>query len=164
MVAHRDLTGADLHEPKGITSAPANSVYAANGVGSGTWKKITIAEIDENNIRNLNRQIIAVTVPDISTIGSVIVPIPVSATLSRATGSLSGAISGADAVITLSNNGSATIGTFTVLHTGSAEGDTYQLVATVHNTFTAGTFLKIATDGASTGAQRFTIVLEFTLT
>lgn len=34
---HSTLTGADLHEPKGVESAPAGTVYVANGTGSGSW-------------------------------------------------------------------------------------------------------------------------------
>lgn len=37
MATHSTLTGADLHEPKGVASAGANQVYVANGAGSGTW-------------------------------------------------------------------------------------------------------------------------------
>ena len=37
MATHSTLTGADLHEPKGVASAGANQVYVANGSGSGTW-------------------------------------------------------------------------------------------------------------------------------
>jgi hypothetical protein len=33
---HSTLTGADLHEPKGIASADAGDVYVADGAGSGT--------------------------------------------------------------------------------------------------------------------------------
>lgn len=36
-VAHSTLTGADLHEPKGIASANSGEVYVANGGGSGAW-------------------------------------------------------------------------------------------------------------------------------
>lgn len=36
-VAHASLTGANLHEPKGVASASANTVYVANGSGSGSW-------------------------------------------------------------------------------------------------------------------------------
>lgn len=36
-VAHNTLTGADLHEPKGVSSAAINTVYVADGVGSGAW-------------------------------------------------------------------------------------------------------------------------------
>ena len=34
---HSTLSGADLHEPKGIESASAGTVYVANGSGSGNW-------------------------------------------------------------------------------------------------------------------------------
>lgn len=34
---HRNLTGADLHEPKGADTALSGQVYVSNGVGSGSW-------------------------------------------------------------------------------------------------------------------------------
>lgn len=37
MVAHAALTGAELHEPKGADGASANTVYIADGAGSGDW-------------------------------------------------------------------------------------------------------------------------------
>lgn len=40
---HSGLTGANLHEPKGASSAAANTVYVANGAGSGTWQKTKAA-------------------------------------------------------------------------------------------------------------------------
>lgn len=40
-VSHSTLTGADLHEPKGVSTAAAGTVYTANGSGSGTWSSIT---------------------------------------------------------------------------------------------------------------------------
>jgi hypothetical protein len=36
-VAHSTLTGADLHEPKGVAAASSGTVYVANGSGSGAW-------------------------------------------------------------------------------------------------------------------------------
>lgn len=39
-VAHSTLTGANLHEPKGVATAPAGTVYVANGSGSGAWGSI----------------------------------------------------------------------------------------------------------------------------
>lgn len=39
-IAHSALTGADLHEPKGIATAAANTVYVANGSGSGNYYRI----------------------------------------------------------------------------------------------------------------------------
>lgn len=37
MPDHSTLTGAELHEPKGVSIAGANTVYVANGSGSGSW-------------------------------------------------------------------------------------------------------------------------------
>lgn len=44
-VEHAALTGASLHEPKGVAAAAANTVYVADGVGSGTWQKITASQL-----------------------------------------------------------------------------------------------------------------------
>ena len=40
-VAHSTLAGSDLHEPKGIGSAAASTVYIANGAGSGSWGAVS---------------------------------------------------------------------------------------------------------------------------
>ncbi|CAB4170045.1 hypothetical protein UFOVP1528_44 [uncultured Caudovirales phage] len=37
-VAHSSLTGANLHEPKGVATATVDQVYQADGAGSGAWK------------------------------------------------------------------------------------------------------------------------------
>jgi microcystin-dependent protein len=37
MTAHKDMTGADLHEPKGVAEATSGQVYVADGSGSGSW-------------------------------------------------------------------------------------------------------------------------------
>lgn len=43
VVAHATLTGADLHEPKGVSSAASGTVYLANGSGGGSWSTIATA-------------------------------------------------------------------------------------------------------------------------
>ena len=40
-IQHKDIPDGQIHEPKGISTAGAGSVYSATGGGSGTWKKIT---------------------------------------------------------------------------------------------------------------------------
>ena len=37
-VEHSTLTTGELHEPKGIATANANTVYIADGAGSGSWR------------------------------------------------------------------------------------------------------------------------------
>ncbi len=40
MVTHASLTGAELHEPKGVATAGSNTFYKANGSGSGSWSAL----------------------------------------------------------------------------------------------------------------------------
>lgn len=42
MALHKDLTGANLHEPKGVSAASSGQVYAADGAGSGAWTTLAI--------------------------------------------------------------------------------------------------------------------------
>lgn len=38
---HKNLTGADLHEPKGVAAAALGQVYVSDGVGSGVWTTVS---------------------------------------------------------------------------------------------------------------------------
>lgn len=40
-ISHASLSGASLHEPKGIETASAGQVYVANGSNSGAWTATT---------------------------------------------------------------------------------------------------------------------------
>lgn len=42
MAEHRNLTGASLHEPKGVENAASDTVYTADGAGSGSWQTIKV--------------------------------------------------------------------------------------------------------------------------
>lgn len=50
MVAHSALTGADLHEPKGVAGAGSDTVYIANGSGSGSWAKVDTDVLDLTSV------------------------------------------------------------------------------------------------------------------
>jgi hypothetical protein len=163
MVAHRDLTGADLHEPKGTATAPNHAVYVANGAGSGAWALIGPNSF-ASTVKNVNKFFLTVVIPDISTANAILLPLQRNATLVQAIGVLSGAITVANAVVTLSRNGTDIMGTFTVTHSGSAEGDTYTITSPTFAAVDAGDYVKISTNGASTGTRSFTVVLEFDLT
>lgn len=47
---HAELTGAELHEPKGADTASANTVYVADGTGSGVWKKVGSNNLDTDDL------------------------------------------------------------------------------------------------------------------
>jgi len=42
-IEHKDITEANLHEPKGVSTASADQVYVANGAGTGNWDSINNA-------------------------------------------------------------------------------------------------------------------------
>jgi hypothetical protein len=45
-IQHVNIPNAQLHESKGVSTAAANSVYIANGTGSGVWRKPTDLDTD----------------------------------------------------------------------------------------------------------------------
>jgi hypothetical protein len=103
-------------------------------------------------------------IPDISTADAVYIPIDKNneGEVLKVEGVLGGAISGADATITVSR-GSNSMGTITVANASSAEGDLDSLESTDVDRFVSdGDYIKIATDGGSTGAQAwgFTVTIR----
>ena len=40
MAEHKNIIDPNIHEPKGVSIAPINTVYTADGAGSGTWAAI----------------------------------------------------------------------------------------------------------------------------
>lgn len=164
MALHKDLTGTDLHEPKGAAAASANTVYVADGAGSGTWSQVPSSAIG-SSVKNINKMQLLVRVEDLVNAAVVVVPIVQNCTLTNATSTITAAFTGADAVLTLSRAGASTIGTITIDDTGSGEGIIDTITAPANNTFTAPTYLKIASDGGpSGGTSDAYVLLEFTLT
>ena len=39
-IQHKDIAEADLHEPKGVSTAALGEIYVADGAGSGAWSPI----------------------------------------------------------------------------------------------------------------------------
>lgn len=50
MVAHSALTGAELHEPKGVAAATAKTVYVADGAGSGSWTTLNYQTVPSGSL------------------------------------------------------------------------------------------------------------------
>ena len=48
-VEHKNLTGSELHEPKGVETAGSGTAYIANGSGSGTWQD-PLASVNNKNL------------------------------------------------------------------------------------------------------------------
>lgn len=45
-IQHKDITESNQHEPKGVSVAASNTVYVATGAGTGVWKKLPNAALD----------------------------------------------------------------------------------------------------------------------
>lgn len=149
MAHHKDLTGTDLHEPKGVASATSGQVYVADGAGSGVWTTKPGSYLS-----------LVVVVVDISTAGDFYIASPVAGTISLIEGILQAAISGANSAVTFSIGGVAIDSSaMSVLQSGSAAGDLYTSTPSGHNTVAAGSKIKVSTDGASTGTAQFTVTM-----
>ena len=178
-IQHVDIVDPHIHEPKGISSASVGTVYVASGSGSGSWSivpadSIDIVEVLSRIQAKLNDGTLAVTgsvlltgvLPDISTAGSVIVPLPDDCTVLGVTFVLSGSITDADAAISVKNSAGAGLGTnVTVPFSGSAKGNQFAFTATGNNVITGPSWIEIATDGASTGTVPvyFTVSVSMTI-
>ena len=144
-VNHSTLADQYLHEPKGVVSASSGDVYLANGSGSGTWTS--------------RQSMLTVQFPDISSASNLYVPIPYAGTITKIQSVLTAAISGGDAVFTVTNSSGSSMGTLTITQSGSAAGDVDILTPSSNNTVTAGTFIKIACAGAPSSHVETCIVI-----
>ncbi len=150
MPLHADLTGADLHEPKGVASASANKVYVSNGSGSGTWSPLVY--------------ILNVRIADISIASTTYITLPYAGNIVKINSVIEGAITGSDEVVTAYNSSGSSMGTITISAVGSAGGDVDTLSPSSNNSFSANTALRLTSTGASATAQAavFTITVERT--
>ena len=164
MPNHASLTGADLHEPKGVAGASVDTVYVADGAGSGDWEKLSAGIIDTTTIFNINKFYVSTFLTDVSTPSSVYFPVPQDSNLEAVHVTLQAAITVADSLLTFRNNGGTSMGTGTVEFLGSGAGTTFTFNTFSPQAFLAGQRMQIETDGGSTTASGLWIVCEFTQT
>lgn len=156
MALHKDLTGADLHEPKGIESAAADTVYVANGSGSGSWNSRL------GDVLNLNQYELTQTIDDISTAdSSAYFYVPRTSRLRFINIILNNAITGADSVVSVLVNNVALPETLTVPFSGSTTGTSVTLNVTTTSTLLAGTIIRVKSDGASSTAAKAFVTAGF---
>jgi len=137
-VEHKNIPDTERHEPKGISTSTADTIYVSNGAASGTWKEVPFA--------------INAKLDDVSAASFVLIPIPFNAVVQSIRFVLGAAITIANSNITVTRSDAAAMGSAVIPFTGSAEGTTVDLTPSGNNTITAVThkYIKIATDGGST--------------
>lgn len=162
MPVHADLTGADLHEPKGVATANANEVYVANGTGSGAWQKITSASLDTVSLK---QRFLTAVLPDVSTPSSVLISLPAAGKVVGISYVLGGAITVANSNISVTRGSGASLGAATLIpYSSSAEGDQFTFTPSGNNNFASPpSYIKIESDGGSTTAAPLYITVTFEL-
>lgn len=137
-IEHVNIPDGERHEPKGISTATADQLYAANGSGSGVWREVPF--------------VFSSVLPDVSAPSFVLIPIPFNCIIQSIKYTLGGAITVANSTITVTRGGGSAMGTQVIAYSGSAEGTTFSQTPSGNNTITASThnYIKIATDGGST--------------
>lgn len=159
MPHHRDLTGDALHEPKGADSASVNTVYIADGSGSGAFALIGPDQIDQAEFLNLNKEQVVVNYLDIGTAGSRWIPFTRKLNLTKAVVALQGTTGGGSTILTFRNHAGASMGTISIPSTGVA-GNVFSLTPIASNSFLPDQHLQIETDGGTSGSPSIIITLE----
>lgn len=177
MAAHRDLTGADLHEPKGAASAASGTVYVSDGAGSGSWTSVPASKVSvvdaggdfagtdvEAVLTELNDKTLVLTavIADVSAASTVLVPIGFSCTVLGIDFILGGTITVADSTLTVTRSDGAAMGTQVVAQSGSAEGTPFSFTPSGNASLTYNThrYIKIVSDGGSTTTQPLYIAVK----
>lgn len=155
---HKDLTGSDLHEPKGCSTATAGQVYIADGAGSGTWQNPL------SGVNNLNEFEHSVFLEDISEQTTTYIRVGRDSTLTNLLVVIDGAITGSDATISIHRDGILLGQSMTIPVAGSGEGVKLSLNLSPSYDFAEGQVLKISSNGVSTGTVRAFITAKFTAT
>lgn len=145
MPAHSALTGADLHEPKGVATATVGEVYVADGLGSGAWVNPPYA--------------VTGVINDVSTAASIYIPIPFAGTVVKVVTVLAGSLTTANATVTVRDAADASMGTITITQSGSSAGDIDVLNPVSNNTVTNDSRIRIDTDGASDTARNLFVTV-----
>ena len=177
MANHADLTGADLHEPKGAAAAASGTVYVSDGAGSGSWtslaaSKVSVLDTDgnfagttvETVLTELNDKTLLLSgiFADVSNPSTILIPIGFSCTVLSIDFILGGAITVANAGLTITRSDGAAMGTQAIAFSGSAEGTAFDFTPSGNAAFIYNThrYIKIVSDGASTTTQPLYVLVK----
>ena|ERR1700675_3629093 len=164
--AHGNLTESDgLHQPKGVNTATIGQVYVADGNASGSWQSKFGNYTLTTAIKNLNSDVINVSMTDIGTAGAIYVVAPRAGNITKIYSVVDVAPATTDTIITPSIGGvNVTSGNLTISFSGSAVGDVDSSSPSGARTVTAGQAIKLTTDGGCSNVvpAHFTIVIDVT--
>ncbi len=107
---------------------------------------------------------LSATISNVSSAGTVYVPVPYAGTITKVLSVIDGAIATSDATLTVRDSDSNSMGTLTITQSGSAAGDVDTLTPASNTDVTADDHITIETDGASSNSVSaiLTIIMEVT--
>lgn len=164
MALHSELTGADLHEPKGAETANVGEVYVADGAGSGSWQKVDTTSVDQEDLVGAVNYKIYHKIEDISTASNHYLPISHPGTVTAVTVVLDGAITVANTNLSFKNGGPTLMGTLAIDYTLSGAGSVYATNINANNNVLANSFILIECDGGASTASNAVLVIDITHT
>lgn len=154
MTLHKDLAGADLHEPKGIAAATSGQVYIANGSGTGAWTSKN-ADVINTNVYTLD----LVHTDIASTTEKLYFYVATKSKILNLV-CIVNAVVDANTVLTVYNVGVLMADSLTLTAAGSAIGTKFTSSTFAANTIVAGSVVEVRSDGAATGVSKATIALQ----
>jgi hypothetical protein len=96
--------------------------------------------------------VISAVIEDVSTAGTTYVPMSMAGVMTRVDTVLGGTIATSDAGVSLTTSSDQGMANLTIAFSGSGAGDVDSDTSINNDTVSAGTYLKLTTDGASTNA------------
>lgn len=157
-VQHSTLSGADLHEPKGVEIAALGSVYVANGGGSGSW-------VNKNSDNKLfNTYTLQSTIADIGTANDkCYFFIEKASSLTRLT-SITYSSFTDNSILSIYINGVLFADDLTCVAAGSSAGGDDTVVVTTPNSIPALSVVEVRSDGGTSTVAKAEIFLSLTAT
>jgi hypothetical protein len=168
-VEHRNLTGASLHEPKGVSGASSDTVYVADGAGSGAWSD-PFSDVNNKNLLVMTAEIEDINSGTAAT-RSCFVPCPLAGKVTKVSVFCESNFTTTNAVLTgkvvsagtAFGAGTATDLSLTLTHSQGVNA-VFQDTVTSNNTLTTSQGLYIQSDGAGTGACKAIVVITLDVT
>lgn len=148
-IVHKDLSGDQLHEPKGIETAVADTVYVANGSGSGVWSPLNGSNVV------LNKYVPQTILADLGVAStSCYLYMPFAGTIDAVAVITDSDIQTTDTILSFYINGvlQAETMTLTIIGSGAGLGTTAYFVTPF--TVTSDAVLEVRTDGACTNSVK----------
>lgn len=166
-IQHVNIPEAQLHEPKGVSTAAAGTVYVADSGTSGAWATLdaigtgaaTLGQVvtadgsggsDYTSLNNMNKVYINGNIDDLSSAESHFFVMPLAGDITNLWCAIDETVSGGDTIITTEIGGVAVTNGSITIAGSSVAGTVDAATPTALNTVAAGQAVEFVCDGGTT--------------